>query len=416
MLYLNGKFSDCRFLIAIRQGEIMIISYKKLWKILSDRNMKKKELCAKAGISHASMAKLGKNENVTTDVLLKICAALQCDIGDIVEAIPTIQEAATCIEDVNEYLGIDTINCGLSEQLMRLIEPNSIAVSIWSPPYHVGKKYESSQTYDEWIKMLQDVITLHYSALKPGGFLAINIGDILCFPDESMPRIQANNISMRKCSVSEDDVLNAQKEHPDYNRHQLAKLLGCSEQTIDRRMHGNNIRGGKYATQTRVKLVGGFIEDIAISAGLFPYDRRIWVKDAAWANSNWTSNSYRAVDEFEYVYIFWKPGITKIDRTRLPKEEWTEWGSRAVWNIRSVQRNDDHEAKFPLELPRRIIKLFSDEGETILDCFMGSGTSAIAAIMENRHYIGIDKEEKYVQLAKRNIDLYSQQATQLRLF
>ena len=47
---------------------------------------------------------------------------------------------------------------------------------------------------------------------------------------------------------------------------------------------------------------------------------------------------------------------------------------------------------------------------------MGSGTSAIAAIMENRHYIGIDKEDKYVQLAKRNIDLYSQQATQLRLF
>ena len=66
----------------------MIISYRKLWKILSERNMKKKELCAKAGISHASMAKLGKNENVTTDVLLKICDALQCDIGDIVELTP----------------------------------------------------------------------------------------------------------------------------------------------------------------------------------------------------------------------------------------------------------------------------------------------------------------------------------------
>ena len=63
----------------------MAVSYKKLWKLLIDRDMKKKDLCAAAGISHASMAKLGKNENVTTDVLVKICTALQCDIGDIME-------------------------------------------------------------------------------------------------------------------------------------------------------------------------------------------------------------------------------------------------------------------------------------------------------------------------------------------
>ena len=63
----------------------MAVSYKKLWKILIDRDMKKKDLCAAAGISHASMAKLGTNENVTTDVLVKICTALQCDISDIME-------------------------------------------------------------------------------------------------------------------------------------------------------------------------------------------------------------------------------------------------------------------------------------------------------------------------------------------
>ena len=50
--------------------------------------MKKKDLCIAAGISHASMAKLGKNENVTTDVLVKICTALNCDIGDIMEFVP----------------------------------------------------------------------------------------------------------------------------------------------------------------------------------------------------------------------------------------------------------------------------------------------------------------------------------------
>lgn len=63
----------------------MAISYKKLWKILIDRDMKKKDLCVAAGISHTSMAKLGKSENVTTDILVKICVALGCDISDIME-------------------------------------------------------------------------------------------------------------------------------------------------------------------------------------------------------------------------------------------------------------------------------------------------------------------------------------------
>ncbi len=313
-------------------------------------------------------------------------------------------------------LAIDDIHLGKAELLMNAIEKDSVAVSVWSPPYHVGKNYEAGQTYEEWIDMLRAVIINHFRVLKPGGFMVINIGDILCFPDENMPRIQANNVSLRKSKVTEEDVIQAQKEHPDFNRKQLAKILGCSEQTVDRRLHGNNIRGGKYNIQTRVKEVGGILEELALDAGLYLYDRRIWVKDAAWANSNWTTNSYRAVDEFEYVYIFWKPGITKVDRSRLSKEEWTEWGSRAVWNIRSVQRNDDHEAKFPLELPRRVIKLLSDEGDIVLDCFMGSGTTAMAAIAENRHYIGIDKEEKYVQLAKKNINKFKIEAAQMTIF
>ena len=66
----------------------MAVSYKKLWELLIDRDMKKKDLYAAAGVSHASMAKLGKNENVTTDVLVKICTALNCDIGDIMELVP----------------------------------------------------------------------------------------------------------------------------------------------------------------------------------------------------------------------------------------------------------------------------------------------------------------------------------------
>ena len=61
------------------------ISYKKLWKLLIDRDMKRKDLRIAAGLSSASMAKLSKNENLTTDVLLRICNALRCDISDIME-------------------------------------------------------------------------------------------------------------------------------------------------------------------------------------------------------------------------------------------------------------------------------------------------------------------------------------------
>ncbi|XOQ48169.1 MAG: Helix-turn-helix domain-containing protein [Eubacteriales bacterium] len=66
----------------------MAVSYKKLWKLLIDKDMKKKDLREAAGISTSSMAKLGKNENVTTDVLVKICKALKCDISDIMEIKP----------------------------------------------------------------------------------------------------------------------------------------------------------------------------------------------------------------------------------------------------------------------------------------------------------------------------------------
>ena len=63
----------------------MAISYKKLWKLLIDKYLKKKDLQKLAGISSASITKLGKNENVNTDILEKICKALDCDIADIME-------------------------------------------------------------------------------------------------------------------------------------------------------------------------------------------------------------------------------------------------------------------------------------------------------------------------------------------
>ena len=66
----------------------MAVSYKKLWKLLIEKDMNKTELRLRAGISTVALAKLGKNENVNTEILAKICAALSCDIADIMEMIP----------------------------------------------------------------------------------------------------------------------------------------------------------------------------------------------------------------------------------------------------------------------------------------------------------------------------------------
>ncbi len=305
-------------------------------------------------------------------------------------------------EEVN-YLHPNEIYLGDARQLLPLIEPNSVALSVWSPPYFVGKEYEAHLSFQDWQDLLKTVISLHFPIIKPGGFLVINIADILVYRDPSMPRIQADAVNRKRSPVTRDDVLKAIADHPDYNRHQLAKLLGCSEQTIDRRLHGNNIRGGKYDTQTRVKIVGGLVEEWALRSGFYLYDRRIWVKDAAWENSRWASLSYRSVDEFEYLYFFWKPGITKFDRKRLSADEWKHWGSRGVWYIPSVRANDDHEAKFPVELPTRVIRLLTDPGDIVLDCFMGSGTTAVAATRERRQYIGIEILERYVALARQRV-------------
>ena len=71
----------------------MTISYNKLWKLLIDKGMKKGELQKRAQISASSIAKLGKNENVNTDILIKICTALNCELNDIMELVPDDKQA-----------------------------------------------------------------------------------------------------------------------------------------------------------------------------------------------------------------------------------------------------------------------------------------------------------------------------------
>ena len=295
---------------------------------------------------------------------------------------------------------LDSIATGDARSIMRGIDAHSMDLSFWSPPHHVGKSYEQGATFEDWQALLSEVIAAHGRVLKPGAFMAVNIGDILCFPDPAMPRLQADNIRGKTCPVSREDVLAMQARHPNATRRGLAELLGCSEQTVQRRLEGNNARGGKHQCATKVLLTGCMVAQWAANAGLHLYDQRIWHKDPCWANSRWHSTSYRAVDEFEHVYVFCRPGIVKCDRDRLTDAEWSEWGSRGVWHIRSVSRNSRHEAEFPEQLAERIIRLFSPEGGVIVDPFLGSGTSTAVAKRLKRTWLGIESDGHYARIAR----------------
>ena len=293
---------------------------------------------------------------------------------------------------------------GDAREEFRKLPAASIDLSFWSPPYCVGKSYERHISFDDWRELLRGVIHGHSRIVKPGGFLAVNIADILCFPDASMPKFQADNVRRKTSAVTREQVLAAREAHPQARRQELATLLGCSEQTIQRRLEHNNVRGGKQSASTKVLLTGCMVAEWAEEAGFYLYDQRIWHKDPCWANSRWHSNSYRAVDEFEHVYVFWRPGITQYDRHRLTPSEWAEWGSRGVWNIRSVGRNSRHEAEFPEELANRVIRLFSPVGGVVLDPFVGTGTTTKVAKQLGREWLGIDIKAEYAHMARRRTE------------
>lgn len=301
--------------------------------------------------------------------------------------------------------GFNRIVQGDAREVLASLPVESVDLSFWSPPYFVGKSYEQGMSFEDWQSLLNDVIQCHTDILKPGGFLAVNIADILCFSDPHMPRYQANQVNGKKVKVSRADIEAVLQEHPNATRHELAAMLGCSEQTIQRRMEHNNVRGGKQESGTKVKLTGAMVAAWAEEAGLYLYDQRIWHKDPCWANSRWHSSSYRAVDEFEHVYVFWKPGITHYERERLESDEWADWGSRGVWRIPSVSRNDRHEAEFPEALAERVIKLLSPAGGVVIDPFVGTGTTTAVAKRLGRQWLGIDSIPAHVTVATERTDV-----------
>ena len=292
----------------------------------------------------------------------------------------------------------DTIVLGDARDVLRRLPDDSIDLSLWSPPYLVGKDYETDLSLREWTALVRCVLEELGRVTRPGAFTVVNIGDPRAWPDPELRGFQFGNPE-RHLPVTADDVRRMQERHPGATRHEIAARLGISEQTVSRRLKGTTHRR-RRVVQTRVRLAGVEVDGLARDAGLDLYDYRIWKKPPCWSTCAWHAQSYRSVDEFEHVLMYRRPGPGTYRRDRLTRDEWRDWGSRSVWEITSVQANRRHPAEFPEELAERTIRLLSEPGEIVLDPFVGSGTTTAVARSLGRHWLGIERDPATAALAR----------------
>jgi site-specific DNA-methyltransferase (cytosine-N4-specific) len=247
---------------------------------------------------------------------------------------------------------------------MSEIENNSIRLIITSPPYFNVKDYgieeqigRSSETYEHYIESMLPVWQECYRILKPNGKLSIN----------------APIMPMEKKVYSTH-----------YNRDVL-NINNDIEQSV--------------LSNTKFYRYGNIIWDKGstdqLMMGSYPYPPNFYL-----------------LNTIEYINIFVKDGqpekINKDlkEKSRLTKEEWREYIS-TIWKF-APERNRDHPAPFPVELPFRLIKMYSFIDDIIVDPFMGSGTTAIASILCNRKYIGYEINPEFVKMANSRLEQLQQ--------
>lgn len=237
---------------------------------------------------------------------------------------------------------LDRIFCGSSEAMDNLPD-DSVHLMVTSPPYNVGKDYDEDLTLAEYLGFLKGVWKEVYRVLVPGGRACVNVANL-----GRKPYIPLHAFII-------EDMLD------------LGFLMR-----------------------------GEIIWNKASSAG----------SSTAWGS--WLSPTNPALrDVHEYILIFSKGTFrrekVKGRKSTILKEEFLEF-TKSVWNFPSVSaRKTGHPAPFPVELPHRLIQLYTFEEEVVLDPFMGSGQTAIAAMKTGRHYIGYEIDEAYVQLAQKRI-------------
>jgi site-specific DNA-methyltransferase (adenine-specific) len=254
--------------------------------------------------------------------------------------------------DVKENLGahierripeeiLDKVICGDSRD-MSIIPDESVHIVVTSPPYNVGKDYDEDLGLEEYRGLLRDVFAEAYRKLVVGGRACINVAN------------------------------------------------------LGRRPY--------------IPLHSYIIEEMA-EIGFLMRGEIIWSKAASAGSStawgSWLSASNPTLrDVHEYILVFSK-GSMKRERegreSTIARDEFLEY-TKSIWSFPTESaKRVGHPAPFPVELPYRLIQLYTYRGDVVLDPFCGSGTTCVAALRTNRHFIGVDNSEKYVELARKRI-------------
>jgi len=235
-----------------------------------------------------------------------------------------------------------------SSEKMSEIPDNSVHLIITSPPYNVAKEYDDDLSLDEYFNLLYRVFSECYRVLCDGGRICINIANIGRKPYIPLTR-------------------------------------------------------GVYEIMDEIGFLsrGEIIWNKAASSGA----------STAWGS--WCSASNPVLrDVHEYILVFSKGDFSRkltkkekeFKKSTISKEEFLEY-TKSIWTFNAASaKKIGHPAPFPIELPERLIKLYSYTNDIILDPFMGSGTTAIAALNNNRFYIGYEINKDYVKLAKKRIE------------
>ena len=242
---------------------------------------------------------------------------------------------------------LDRIICASSER-MDLIPDHSVHLMITSPPYNVSKEYDEDFTLGEYRNLLRKVFGETFRVLVHGGRACVNIANV-----GRKPYIPLHAFLMQ-------DML------------ELGFVMR-----------------------------GEIIWNKSSSAG----------PSTAWGS--WKSASNPTLrDVHEYILVFSKGSFSRnghSGRNTISRDEFLEY-TKSIWDFPAESaRRVGHPAPFPLELPRRLIQLYSFEGDVVLDPFAGSGTTCLAARETGRHFVGYEKNDSYVRLAEERLARRKQQ-------
>jgi len=237
---------------------------------------------------------------------------------------------------------VDSLFCKSSERMDELPD-SSVHLMITSPPYNASKDYDRDLNLHEYLQVLEKVWRETYRVLVPGGRACINIA----------------NLGRKPYIPLHKDVI------------QVMIDLGFL-------------------------MRGEIIWDKASSAS----------QSTAWGS--WQSASNPVLrDVHEYILVFSKSTFKREAAEKentIQRDDFLEW-TKSVWKFPAVSaKKIGHPAPFPEELPHRLIQLYSYRGDVILDPFAGSGTTCLVAAMDQRHYVGYEINQQYLELARTRID------------